>query len=153
MQNVPLYWMRLEQKPKLRKLKMKNKMKTMKLNKTIALAVAGTFLFVSCSKDPVTIDDGGNNNGVLPNGATITGTITENTTLSKGNNYILKGGVHVKQGATLTREEGATVKSDPDEPVAAYLLIEPCAKRNAVRTEHARLVLTSGGASPKSPDW
>jgi hypothetical protein len=133
-------------------IKMKNNMKTMKLNKTIALVVSGACLFASCSKDPVTIDDGGNK-GVLPNGATITGTITENTTLSKGNNYILKAGVHVKQGATLTIEEGVTVKSDPNEPVAAYLLIEPGAKINAVGTENAPIVFTSGKANPKTQDW
>jgi hypothetical protein len=127
-------------------------MKTMNLNKTIALALTGSFLFASCSKEPNPIDEGGNN-GILPNGATITGTITENTTLSKGNTYILKAGVHVKSGATLTIEEGVTVKSDPVEPVAAYLLIEPGAKINAVGTESAPIVFTSGKSAPKTQDW
>ena len=127
-------------------------MKTMKLSKTIALALAGSFLFASCSKDPSPIVDGGNG-GVLPNGATITGEIKENTTLTKGNSYILKAGVHVKPGVTLTIEEGVTVKSDPVEPVAAYLLIEPGAKINAVGTESSPIVFTSGQASPKTQDW
>lgn len=127
-------------------------MKTMKLNKTIAIALAGTFFFASCGKDPITIDDGGNG-GALPNGATITGEIKENTTLSKGNTYILKAGVHVKPGITLTIEEGVIVKSDPVEPVAAYLLIEPGAKIYAVGTEDAPIVFTSGKASPKTQDW
>jgi hypothetical protein len=134
------------------KTKMINTMKTITLRKTFALVLAGSFLFASCSKDPSPIDNDGNN-GVLPNGATITGTITENTTLSKGNTYVLKAGVHVKPGATLTIEEGVTVKSDPNEPVAAYLLIEPGAKINAVGTESAPIVFTSGQASPKTQDW
>jgi hypothetical protein len=136
----------------MKTIKKNNNMKTMKLNKTIAIALAGTFLFASCSKDPVTIDNGGNG-GALPDGATITGEIKENTTLSKGNTYILKAGVHVKPGITLTIEEGVIVKSDPVEPVAAYLLIEPGAKINAVGTENAPIVFTSGKATPKTQDW
>lgn len=131
---------------------MKNPMRTIKSTRIIALAIAGSFLFASCSKDSDPIGNGPST-GVLPDGATITGTITENTTLSKGNTYVLKAGVHVKSGATLTIEEGVTVKSDANEPVAAYLLIEPGAKINAVGTESAPIVFTSGKASPKTQDW
>lgn len=124
----------------------------MKLNKVLALTLAGSLLFTACSKDPIIIDDGGNG-GVLPNGATITGEIKENTTLSKGNSYVLKAGVHVKPGVTLTIEEGVVVKADPNEPAAAYLLIEPGAKINAIGTENAPIVFTSGKETPKTQDW
>src|SRR5690554_5991799 len=127
-------------------------MKTIKSTKIITLAIAGSFLFASCSKDSDPIGNGPGN-GILPDGVTVTGEIKENITLSKGNTYILKAGVHVKPGATLTIEEGVTVKSDPNEPVAAYLLIEPGAKINAIGTESAPIVFTSGKASPKTQDW
>ena len=127
-------------------------MKKMKLTKTIAFALMGSLFFSACSEKSLKIEDGGLV-GTLPNGAIITGEIKENTTLSKGNNYILKAGVHVKSGATLTIEEGVTVKSDPNEPVAAYLLIEPGAKIKAIGTENAPIVFTSGKANPKTQDW
>jgi len=127
-------------------------MKNLKINKTIAFALTGVLLFASCSDDPVT-PDGNGDQGVLPNGATVTGEITQDITLSKGNTYILKAGVQVKAGATITIEEGVIVKSDPNEPTAAYLLIEPGAKINAVGTESAPIVFTSGKEAPKTQDW
>lgn len=124
----------------------------MKLNKTFALPLVAIFLFASCSKDsvsPIEVRMGGE----LPNGSVISGEITQDLILTKGNSYVLKAGVHVKPGATLHIQEGVTVKSDPDEPVTAYLLIEPGAKINAVGTASAPIVFTSGKENPKSQDW
>lgn len=90
---------------------------------------------------------------VLPDGSTITGEITAHTILGEGFTYILKGGVHVKPGTNLTVEPGVTVKSDPDEPSTAYLLIEPGAKILAEGTKDKPIVFTSGKANPAHQDW
>ncbi|RZJ80283.1 MAG: hypothetical protein EOO47_08080 [Flavobacterium sp.] len=126
-------------------------MNNFKISKFFFLALAGMSMFVACKKDTPT--EGENTGGVLPNGAVITGSITSDVTLAKGNSYILKGGVHVKDGKTLTIEEGVTVKSDPNEPATAYLLIEPGAKIMAQGTASSPIVFTSGAAAPKEQDW
>ncbi|SFH18660.1 hypothetical protein [Pedobacter insulae] len=114
-------------------------------------AVAVMSVFNACKKDKKTDDSG--MDGALPNGTVITGDITSNVTLTKGNSYVLKGGVHVKSGQTLTIEEGVTVKSDANEPATAYLLIEPGAKIMAQGTANSPIVFTSGKAAPKEQDW
>ncbi|RZK40764.1 MAG: hypothetical protein EOO90_13735 [Pedobacter sp.] len=127
-------------------------MNNFKISKLFVLAaVAGASLFTSCKKEPNNEGDGAE--GVLPNGSVITGTITKNVTLSKGNSYVLKGGVHVKEGNTITIEDGVTVKSDADMSTTAYLLIEPGAKIMAQGTASSPIVFTSGASAPKEQDW
>lgn len=126
-----------------------NKFKTSKLF-TVA-ALAGLTLFASCKKE--NDDNGTSVEGLLPNGSVITGSITSNTTLGKGNTYTLQGGVHVKEGFTLTIEEGVTVKSHATEPATAYLLIEPGAKIMAEGTASSPIIFTSGATAPKEQDW
>jgi len=128
-------------------------MKNFRITKTLALALSACMLFASCSDDdnPTPINPG--DGGVLENNATLSGDITKNTTLAKGNTYFLKGGVHVMDGATLTIEEGVTVKSDPDDGSAAYLLIEKDSKIEAIGTADAPIVFTSGMANPEAQDW
>ena len=58
---------------------------------------------------------------------TLSGEVTEDRTLKSGNTYTLKGGVHVKAGATLIIEPGVTVEGDATESVP-YILIEQGAK-------------------------
>ena len=109
------------------------------------------FFAVSCDDDdPITPDEPTGNE--LANGATLSGNITANTTLTRGNTYHLKGGVHVKPGATLFIQEGVTVKSDLD-PSTAYLLVEPGAKIEAIGTASSPIVFTSGQANPLPQDW
>lgn len=126
-----------------------NKMKTSKLFTLTALA--SLTLFASCKKDNNELDN--SVEGLLPNGSVITGSITSNVTLGQGNTYILQGGVHVKEGFTLTIEEGVTVKSHATEPATAYLLIEPGAKIMAEGTATNPIVFTSGASAPKEQDW
>ncbi|MDA9563370.1 hypothetical protein N9R81_01700 [Flavobacteriales bacterium] len=66
--------------------------------------------------------------------------------------YTLAGGVHVKNGATLTIEPGVIVESDPNEAVA-YLLVEQGAKIMAQGTDVSPIVFTSGAATPARGDW
>lgn len=88
----------------------------------------------------------------------ISGDITTNTTwsyLDENDNvavYKLAGGVHVKDGATLTIEAGVEVKSDPNEAIA-YLLVEQGAKIEAIGTSTSPIVFTSGATTPARGDW
>src|SRR5690554_2352311 len=122
-------------------------MKNFRITKNLAFALSASVLLASCSEDnPTPINPG--DGGVLENNATISGDITQNATLAKGNTYFLKGGVHVADGATLTIQEGVTVKSDPIDGSAAYLLIEKDSKIEAIGTANAPIVFTSGKANP-----
>lgn len=127
----------------------------MKRFRVLALAFLA-FGILSCDKD----EEGGETvgkEGELPNGAEIVGDITKNTVLTKGNTYTLRGGVHVSNGATLTIEEGVTVKavtnSKTDFTNTAYLLVEPGSKIKAVGTAAAPIVFTSNAATPAPQDW
>ena len=124
----------------------------MKNLKRFALMALVATALVACKKD----DD--NNNGGNPSTepadmSTLEGEIIANTTLKSGRTFFLKGGVHVKPGATLTIESGVTVKSDPIEPTPAYLLVEPGASINAQGTATSPIVFTSGSANPAPQDW
>ncbi len=122
----------------------------------LAFAVLAMVAFTACDNS----DDDGKGvgrEGELPNGTEIVGDITENTILSKGNTYTLRGGVHVTNGATLKIEEGVTVKaitnSKTDYANTAYLLVEPGSKIEAVGTASAPIVFTSNAATPAPQDW
>lgn len=122
----------------------------------LALSALAMVSFLACDND----DNGGTTvgrEGELPNGTEIVGDITKNTILVKGNNYTLRGGVHVTNGATLTIEEGVTVKavtnSKTDYANTAYLLVEPGSKIEATGTATAPIVFTSNAATPAPQDW
>lgn len=115
----------------------------------MALASAS---FTACKKDNPT-DEEIVLSGSLANGTVIKGDLVNDVTLVKGNTYVLRGGVHVKEGKTITIQEGVTVKHDPNEPATAYLLIEPGAKIMAQGTATSPIVFTSGAAAPKEQDW
>jgi hypothetical protein len=112
--------------------------------------------FASCDKNDTDEPKGGRE-GELANGTEISGDITKNTILAKGNTYTLRGGVHVTDGATLTIEEGVTVKaitnSKADYANTAYLLVEPGSKIEAKGTANSPIVFTSNAASPAPQDW
>lgn len=86
--------------------------------------------------------------GVLPDGSTLNGEITENTTLGEGLSYKLSGGVHVKAGATLTIKPGVNIVAvDDDTP--DYILIEQGAKIDAQGTASNPIVMTSETSESK----
>jgi hypothetical protein len=135
---------------------------------SIAVLAAITFGTTSCKKEGCTTetatnydskakkDDGTCTYDVVT--SVISGEITTNETWSyldaNGNvaEYILAGGVHVKDGATLTIEAGVVITSDPNEAIA-YLLIEQGGKIMAEGTASQPIVFTSGATSPTRGDW
>ena len=94
--------------------------------------------------------------GVAGNGRpleTVEGDIAADRTFSKDKNWLLKGFVFVKPGATLTIEAGTVIKGD--NATKAVLIIEPGAKINAVGTADEPIIFTSQAAegSKKAGDW
>jgi len=89
---------------------------------------------------------------------TLTGDITEDflveaqTASGEAISWTLSGGVHVKNGATLTIEPGVTITADPNEAVA-YVLVEQGGKIIADGTADAPIVFTSGKSTPSRGDW
>ena len=89
----------------------------------------------------------------IPADKVITGNITTTTTLTADKEWILKGYVYVKEGATLIIQPGTVIKSDIAEKGA--LCIERGAKILAEGTPSKPIVFTSGkSAGERSPgDW
>ncbi|MDD5975338.1 MAG: hypothetical protein PUC14_06420 [Bacteroidales bacterium] len=88
----------------------------------------------------------GNGNNVQ-NGSTLSGTLTSDVTLSKGNTYFLSGEYIVPDGITLNIEEGVTIISVYDD-VVDYILVKQGGKINAVGTADAPIVMTSEKEEP-----
>ena len=88
----------------------------------------------------------GNINNVQ-NGSTLSGTLTSDVTLSKGNTYYLSGEYIVPDGITLNIEEGVTIISVYDD-VVDYILVKQGGKINAVGTADAPIVMTSEKEEP-----
>lgn len=88
----------------------------------------------------------GNGNNVQ-NGSTLSGTLTSDVTLSKGNTYYLRGEYIVPDGITLNIEEGVTIISVYDD-VVDYILVKQGGKINAVGTADAPIVMTSEKEEP-----
>lgn len=88
----------------------------------------------------------GNSNEVQ-NGSTLSGTLTSDVTLSKGNTYYLSGEYIVPDGITLKIEEGVTIISVYDD-VVDYILVKQGGKINAVGTADAPIVMTSEKEEP-----
>ncbi len=79
--------------------------------------------------------------------------ITASKTLPATKDYLLKGLVRVKAGATLTIEKGTTIKGDSASK--AILLVEPGAKLIAEGTADEPIVFTSQAAPGvrRAGDW
>lgn len=101
----------------------------------IAMVLCGMLaLATSCEKssnDPNNEDDN-----------LLSGELTENRTLQRGQTYYLNGGYHVKADATLYIEPGVTVIAK-DDNIVDYILIEQGAKIDAQGTANEPIVLTS----------
>ncbi len=82
----------------------------------------------------------------------ITGTITEDQTLTAADNWLLSGGVFVADGTTLTIEAGTTIKA-ADDGTTPFLSVLQGGKINAVGTATAAIVFTSVKSSPSAGDW
>ena len=88
-----------------------------------------------------------------PTPITISGSITQNTTWTAGNIYLLQGFVFVESGATLTIEAGTIIKGDQSSK--GTLTIKQGAKISAVGTPDKPIVFTSNqpAGSRARGDW
>ncbi len=89
----------------------------------------------------------------LADGGAPTVEIRQDLVLSCANDYVLKGDVVVRSGATLTIAKGTTIKGDKVTRGALYVM--PGAKLNAVGTSDAPIIFTSAEpmASRLPDDW
>lgn len=83
----------------------------------------------------------------------LVGAITENTTLSKRNTYLLSGMVYVTNNAVLTIEPGTVIRGDFD--TSGALIVTKGAKIMAEGTETDPIIFTSNkSTSERKPgDW
>ncbi|WP_300726415.1 hypothetical protein [uncultured Bacteroides sp.] len=110
--------------------------------------VAGITIFTSCSdSDDPTTDNGSNGNNGTQTDYVLDADITSDTTLESGKEYKLSGGIHVKNGATLTIPAGVTIVAQYDDNVD-YILVEQGAKINAQGTASNPIVMTSTKKEP-----
>jgi len=88
-----------------------------------------------------------------PTDTVVTGTLSENKTLTKDKTWILKGYVYVPNGIKLTIEAGTTVVSDVVNKGA--LCIERGGQIEAIGTASAPIIFTSGkpGGTKAPGDW
>lgn len=84
----------------------------------------------------------------------VTTDITTNTTWYADTTYVLKGFIHVANGATLTIQAGTTIKGDFNT-LGASLFVLRGAKLNAIGTADAPIVFTSSQpvGQRKPGDW
>lgn len=101
-----------------------------------AISLAALMMFAACEKNS---DNNGNG---LPSGSELQGELTEDMTLKAGEKYTLSGGFHVKDGATLTIEEGVTIEAI-DDNIVDYILVEQGGKIDAQGTAESPIVMTS----------
>lgn len=79
------------------------------------------------------------------------GEITGQVTLSCTKDWILRGPVFVRAGATLTVRPGTTIRAEPGTD--ASLVIQPGGKIIAAGTAEQPIVITSGASAPAAGDW
>lgn len=81
----------------------------------------------------------------------LAGNITENTTLSKKDVYIIQGNVYVTNNAVLTIEPGTVIIGDSESK--GTLIITKGAQIMAVGSETDPIVFTSNKSVKKAGDW
>ena len=130
------------------------------MKKSILYLVAFTALAVTSCRKIETDGDGNSNGGgnggggtPTPGTVTLSGRITANTTLKKGDENILNGPVYVTNGVTLTVEAGATVKGSFNSSNVSALIVARGGKLVAIGTDVNPIVFTSSSPSPRSGDW
>ena len=125
--------------------------------KIFCLAALAALVVTGCRKiemdgETVVVTGPGTNPGTSKR-VELTGRITKDTVLRKGDDNILRGVVYVTNVATLTVEKGATVKGSFSGSDVAALVITRGAKINAVGTAEEPVVFTSAAQNPQSGDW
>jgi hypothetical protein len=83
----------------------------------------------------------------------LNGVISENTTLTNRNTYLIMGTVYVTNGATLTIEAGTVLRGDFDS--IGTIIVTKGSKINAIGSETDPIVFTSNKSTSerKAGDW
>ena len=116
-------------------------MKSMYKNLFSLAFLAGLSLFTACDDENDTPTPDVEEENVL------SGTITEDVTLTSGTTYRLNGQYIVEEGATLTIEPGVRIVAVYDDQVD-YILVKQGAQINAVGTASNPIVMTSEQEQP-----
>ncbi|MGB0806668.1 MAG: hypothetical protein ACPGRC_08255 [Salibacteraceae bacterium] len=82
----------------------------------------------------------------------VQGTINENITFTANENWLLSGGVFVKEGSTLTIDAGTTIKA-ADDGATAFLSVLQGGKIMAHGTATEPIVFTTVKSTPAPGDW
>jgi hypothetical protein len=117
-----------------------------------ALAITGCRKIETDGEIQVVVVNGG---GGSTTGQTITlqGRINADTTLRKGNTYILKGLVYMVGNHIMTVEAGTVVKGSFSGSDVAALIITRGSKLIAIGTPTEPIIFTSAAPNPQSGDW
>jgi len=116
------------------------------------LAITGCRKIETDGEIQVVVVNGGGG-GTTGQTITLQGRINADTTLRKGNTYILKGLVYMVGNHTMTIEAGTTVKGSFSGSDVAALIITRGSKINAVGTAAEPIIFTSASPNPQSGDW
>jgi len=123
----------------------------------LLVSTAVALATVSCRKiesdgQVVVVTTGG---GGSSTGQTITlqGRINSDTTLKKGNTYILKGLVYMVGSHTITIEPGTVIKGSFTGSDVGALIITRGSKIMAQGTATEPIIFTSASPNPQSGDW
>jgi hypothetical protein len=125
----------------------------LKINKYFwaALFVLAAVGFTGCKSDSTTTEPTVSYDLTATDGQVLTGILSGASLIPAGITVYLDGVVYVAAGGTLTIGSGVTVKSKAG--TLAGLVISTGAKINAVGSESAPIVFTSGEATPTPGDW
>lgn len=112
---------------------------------TLLLSLSSCTIEINDDAGTPTTTNPGNTSGVLPEGGKLSGEITSNLTIKKGN-YTLEGIVKVADGATLTIEAGATFTVSTK--VTSSLVVLQGGKVIALGTANEPIVFTTENKTP-----
>lgn len=109
--------------------------------------LAGLTVFTACSDDETTNNGGNTGGNEDEQEMTLTGSITEDVTLTANTTYRLSGQYIVEEGATLTIEPGVRIVAVHDDNVD-YILVKQGARIDAEGTASNPIIMTSEREEP-----